>query len=254
MVAIYAAPPAKAREERTVPTLAHALPELPSLFEPIVALREGGDAMARAVEMAPRHGAGTLAWVRSAARIEAAVVLEPEEPLGHARAALFAAANALADAAAAFGPPEIPITFRWPATVLVNGAAIGRARIAWAEGAPEDAAPDWIVVAVEARLNFPPGWEGGMSPGETALQEEGWEEDLSAPELTAAWARHLMANLAEWGRAPPHAGFRRLAERYLARLEGREEGVRRGIEPATGDLILERDGARERLALLDALR
>ncbi len=256
LVAIYAEATPKARERDFVPLVSQTLPglpDLPSLFEPIVALREGGDALLRAVALAPQHGAGTLAWVRSAARVEVAVVLEPEETLAQARPALFAAMGALADAAAALGPPEIPVTFRWPATLLVNGAVVGRARLAWPEGSEEDAVPDWLVVAVEARLAFPPGWEGGASPGETALQEEGWEPDLSAPDLTAAWARHLMAGLAEWQRPGPHGGFRRMAERYLARLEGREEGVRRGLDPATGDLVLERDGERSRLALRDAL-
>jgi biotin-(acetyl-CoA carboxylase) ligase len=227
------------------------LPELPSVFAPVVPLREGGDAMARAIALAPEHGAGALAWVRSGARIEAAVVLEPEQPLAPSRAALFAAASALGDALAAFGPPEVPLTFGWPGIVRVNGGAIGGARIAW-PGAQEDAVPDWIVVGVEARLMFPRGWDPGHGAQQTALAEEGWDvTELSGPELTAAWARHLMAGLAEWQRDDPTGGFRRLAERYLARLE--HEGGKRGLDPATGDLIVERDGMRTRLPLKDAL-
>ncbi|WP_237215501.1 biotin/lipoate--protein ligase family protein [Falsiroseomonas oryziterrae] len=231
------------------------LPELPSVFTPVVPLREAGDAMERAVALAPQHGAGTLAWVRSASRIEAAVVLEPEMPLAAARAALYAAASALGDALAAFGPPEVPLTFRWPDRVAVNGGEIGRLRLAWAEG-PEDAVPDWIVVGMEARLMFPQGWEPGHGIAQTALQEEGWEpEDCDPAELTAAWARHLMAGLAEWQRTDPTGGFKRLAERYLARLEQdeRTEGGKRGLDPATGDLVVDRDGARTRFALIEAL-
>ncbi|MBY0329171.1 MAG: biotin/lipoate--protein ligase family protein, partial [Acetobacteraceae bacterium] len=71
------------------------MPDLPSPFRP-VALREGADAMARAVALAPEQGAGTLTWVGALRRAEAAVVLEPELPLGAARLALHAAANALA--------------------------------------------------------------------------------------------------------------------------------------------------------------
>jgi biotin-(acetyl-CoA carboxylase) ligase len=232
------------------------LPELPSVFTPVIALREAGDALARAVALAPEHGAGTLAWVRSAARIEAAVVLEPEMPLGAARAALFAAASALGDALAAFGPPEVPLTFRWPNLVFVNGGQVGTARIAWAEGTAEAATPAWLAVGVEARISFPRGWDPGHGIAQTALEEEGWNpEEASAAELTAAWARHLMAGLAEWQRSDPTGGFRRLAERYLARLEqdGRSAGGKRGLDPATGDLVVERDGARDRLALAEAL-
>jgi hypothetical protein len=233
-----------------------ALPELPSLFEPVIALREAGDAMARATALAPEHGAGTLVWVRSSARTEAAVVLEPEQPLAAARPALLAAASALGDALAAFGPPEVALTFRWPGVVLVNQGEVGRIRLAWPEGTAEGAVPDWLVVGAEARITFPRGWEAGHGVGQTALAEEGWDPlEATAPELTAAWARHLMAGLAEWQRGSPHGGFRRLAERYLARLEPGfpEEGGKRGIEPATGDLIHEKDGARSRFPLLEAL-
>ena len=90
------------------------LPELPSVFTPVIPLREVGDALSRAVAAAAEHGAGTLVWVRSAGRIEVAVVLEPEQALAAARAAIYAAASALGDALAAFGPPEVPLTFRWP--------------------------------------------------------------------------------------------------------------------------------------------
>jgi biotin-(acetyl-CoA carboxylase) ligase len=230
------------------------LPELPSVFTPVVPLREASDARARAVALAPEHGAGTLAWVRSAARVEAAVVLEPELPLAAARPALLAAASALADALAAYGPPEVPLTFRWPAEVFVNGGRVGAVRLAWPEGTAEDAVPDWLVVAVEVRLSFPRGWEPGHGLHQTALREEGWDEaEAGAAELTAAWARHLMANLAEWQREGPGGGFARLAERFLARLEDEAGGGRRGLDPATGDLLVDRDGVRRRVPLLAAL-
>ena len=67
------------------------LPDLPPVFAPVVRLREAGDAMARAIAMAPRHGAGTLVWVGAYDRIEAAVVLEPALPLAASRPALLAA-------------------------------------------------------------------------------------------------------------------------------------------------------------------
>lgn len=232
------------------------LPELPPVFHPIIALREGGDAMRRAIEAAPRHGAGTLAWVRSLARVEMAVVLEPETPLAAARPALFAAASAFADAIGAYGPAEVPVSFGWPDRLRINAGEVGRARLAWPPGTPDDAVPDWLVVGIEARLIFPTGWEPGHGLQQTALREEGWlEEDLSATDLTAAWARHLMAGLAEWQHPGPQGGFSRLAERYLARLDAEDwmGEARRGLDPATGALVLEQDGTRRMHGLAEAL-
>ena len=223
------------------------LPDLPSLFAPVFALREGGDAFSRAAELAPSRGAGTLVWVRAYARAEAAVVLEPEMPLGPARLAFHAAANALADALSSFAPPELSVALRWPGTVLVNLGECGSVRLAAAPGVAEDAVPDWLVVGMELRLAFPAGYEPGLAPDITSLAEEGFEE-VSPADLTAAWARHLMAGLDEWQARGP----KRVAERYLARLldEADTPGLRRGIDPATGALVLDRaGGARERRAL-----
>jgi len=236
------------------------LPDLPTVFTPVFALREGGDAMARALVLGPKHGAGTLVWVRSSARIEAAVVLEPEQPLAAARPALFAAMNALCDALGAYGPPEVPLTLRWPGRIAVNGGEVGRARIAWPEDTAEAEIPTWIVVGIEARLIFPDGWEPGQGAGQTALRDEGWTEDeVSAADLTATWARHLMAGLAEWQRPGFTGGFQRVAEKYLARLEpvpgmGAALGkARRGLDPGTGDLVVEQDNARHVLSLIESL-
>lgn len=232
------------------------LPELPSLFTPVHALREGGDALGRACVLGAKHGAGTLVWVRSAARVEAAVALEPDDPLCVARTVLFAAQNALCDALGAYGPPDVPVTLGWPDRILVNGGEIGRARIAWPEGAAMDAPPEWLVVGIEARLVFPRGWEPGHGVAQTALRDEGWtEEEVSGAELTAAWARHLMAGIAEWQRPGLTGGFLRVAQKYLARLDpvpGMGEG-RRGIDPGSGDLVVERDGARHVVSLTESL-
>jgi biotin-(acetyl-CoA carboxylase) ligase len=228
-----------------MPTPTRELPDLPSIFAPH-RLREGGDALARAVALAPGHGAGTLAWVGSQARAETAVVLEPEVPLGAARLALLAAANALADALGALGPPEAVVALRWPATLVVNGGTCGRLQLAAPPGAAEAAVPDWLVVGFEVALAFPPGHEPGHDPGRTCLHEEGFT-DITGAALTAAWGRHLMAGLDRWQADGPG----RLAMDFLARLlDGRDEaGLRRGIDPATGALVLEAGGTRRHLPL-----
>ncbi|MCO6417226.1 biotin/lipoate--protein ligase family protein [Siccirubricoccus sp. KC 17139] len=192
--------------------------------------------------LAPREGAGCLTWVSAYARAEAAVVLEPELPLAQARLAFHAAANALADAVAALGPPERAVALRWPGRLLVEGGECGCVRLAAPPGAATEAVPDWLVVGMELRLAFPEGHAPGETPDQTSLFEEGFPVELDAAALTAAWARHLMAGLEEWQARGPQ----RLIETLLARLAEAPAAGRRGIEPGTGALVVERDGMRER--------
>jgi len=214
------------------------LPPLPSLFTP-VQLRDGEDALARAVALAPLEGAGTLVWSPGVLRTEAAVVLEPDRPLGPALMAYLAAANALADALSAIAPPELPVTWRWPGMLLVNGGEVGGMRLAVPENTAPDAIPDWLVLGFDLRFAWPEGTITGERPGETALLEEGFE-DLTPGELVAGWARHLMANMDEW----QARGVRRVSDKYLARL-GDFAGDKRGIDPGTAALVVEREGGRE---------
>ncbi len=101
--------------------------------------------------------------------------------------------------------------------------------------------PDWLVVGFAARVANPEGHEPGSAPGETALREEGFDE-LTPADLVHGWSRHLMAGLDEWQARGP----RRVAERFLARLDDFSD-AKRGLDPADGALVVEREGgARER--------
>ena len=62
---------------------------LPPAFR-LVTLRESGDAFAHAKANAATEGAGTLVFVGRFDLVEFAVVLEPDEPLRHARRAFYA--------------------------------------------------------------------------------------------------------------------------------------------------------------------
>ncbi len=225
------------------------LPALPSVFTPIIALREGGDALRHACTLAPEKGAGTLVWVRSWARAEAAIVLEPEEALPAARLTLHAASVALADALGAYGQPDIPLIFEWPSTFRLNGAVVGQTRLGLPAGLAADATPPWLVVGMELRFAEYADGEPGDKPDRTSLLAEGYD-DLTPALLVAAWARHFMATVADWqGR-----GFKTLAERYIARLDPKlGAGARRGLVPASGDLLLEGAAGRETLSLAESL-
>ena len=220
------------------------LPPLPSVFQPL-RLPRGEDALARAVTLAPSHGAGTLTWADDEDVLSAAVVLEPETALEEARPALLAAAHAMADALLVLGPPEIPVTLRWPGILVVNDGVVGKATMAIPADAQSGAVPAWIAVGVHLHLRGDAA-EPGHDPGRTVLFEEGFA-GIPVPELIATWARHLMAGLAEW----QGEGFHRLAEKTLARLEPEDwmEGARLRLDPVTGALLLDREGTSTRHGL-----
>lgn len=223
--------------------------QLPSLFYP-VKLREGQDALAMACALAPEagppamsRGAGTLAFVAAPGRVEAAVVLEPQMPLAAARLAFHVGANALADALTVLGPANMDVQFRWPGKLLVNQGHIGEFRLLAPDAATDNAVPEWLVIGFACRLAWHDGHEGGLAPGETALAAEGFDV-VTAEAVVEAWARHLLAGMDEW----QNRGPRRASEKFLARLLD-HAGAKRGLDPATGALVLERDGARESLPL-----
>ncbi len=223
----------RGREAGYLSETSASLPPLPSVFTPMRA-PAGVAALDHAAALAAGHGAGLLAWAPGEHWAEAALVLEPEEA-GEARLALLAGCNALADALATSAPAELPLGFAWPGGLLLNGGRCGLVQVR--------PGPDGLLLlGFRLRLAFASGHEAGLLPGETALREEG-AEPTSAAELTVAWALHLMAGLDSW----QARGWQRMAETYLARLldPGAEAGLKRGIDPATGALLLDRAGVQE---------
>ena len=221
--------------------------DLPPPFR-LVTLREVGDAFAHARKVAAEEGAGTLVHVGRFDLAEFALVLEPEEPLQSARRALYAGLTALADALALAAPPERPITFDWPDAVRVDGGLVGGGRLAWPEGADENAPPPWLVFGAVIRTVAMADEEPGVRPLSAALDEEGFD-DLDSGRLVESFARHFMVAVDAW----QEQGFGAVASNYLARLPP-ESGVRRDLAD-NGDLLLRRMGnaAVERRPLLPAL-
>jgi len=222
--------------------------DLPPPFR-LVALREVGDAFAHAVRIAAQEGAGTLVHVGRFDLVEFALVLEPDAPLSAARRTLYAGMAALADALAAHAPPEKLIGFEWPDAIFIDGALVGGARLAWPDGAREDAPPDWLVLGAMVRAAAMEGIEPGLRPRGASLEEEGFA-DVGSGRLVESFARHFMRLVDAW----QEQGFAAVANGYLPRL-AMEPGVRRDIAE-NGDLMVRRSGAAaaERLSLVDALR
>jgi biotin-(acetyl-CoA carboxylase) ligase len=221
--------------------------DLPPGFD-LITLRESGDAFAHAQKIAAEAGAGTVVHVGRFDLAEFAVVLEPDEPLRAARRALYAGCVALADALAAFAPPERPIDFVWPDTVRVDGGLVGGVQLAWPADADENAPPDWLVFGAMIRTVALGENAPGLRPLGAALEEEGFA-DVGSGQLVESFTRHLMAAVDGW----QERGFVAIARDYLTRLP-RESGVRREIAE-NGDLLIwrARETEPERCALLPAL-
>ena len=232
------------------PMPADAIPRL-DLPPPFVAVAVAADAFGAARGLARGGGeAGTLVVADDPTLLDLAVVLEPDRPAADCFAALPIAMLALADALAALGPPLKSLGFIWPHELVVDGARVGRARLALpGPGGADDALPPWLVVGLELRLRFTDdAAEPGRTPERTALYEEGFGE-VTPPAIVESFARHLLHWVNRWqeeGLAPATAHYR-------ARLiEPAGDSVR--FDPATVDLLRigpppGRDGLAERLLL-----
>jgi hypothetical protein len=154
---------------------------------------------------------------------------------------------AIADALASFAPPEKPVTFSWPTTVLFDGGRLGSARLGSPPGCAEDEIPEWLVFSTVLLAISDFAQDPGAFPDVTWLQEEGFEP-AEHKLLVESFARHLMVAFDTWG----ERGFNAVADTYLARLPKEAGDGRRGIDD-NGDLLLHRDTGTERLPLLPAL-
>jgi len=221
--------------------------DLPPVFTEI-ALRESGDAFAHALAVAGAEGAGTLVWVRRFDVAEFAVVLEPEEPLAAARRSLYLGLVALADALAAYSPPEKAITVDWPDTMRLDGAVIGGGRLGAPEGVADGEVPPWLVFGAMLRLYVHGDDAGGTFRLGTSAEVEGFDL-IDTKRVIESFSRHLMTHVDRW----QEKGFKKIGEDFLARMP-RETGIRRGID-GNGDLLVHgrEAGPAERTALLPRL-
>lgn len=178
----------------------------------LIAIREAGDAFKYAMAIEDKS-AGTLVWARRFQLAEFAVVLEPPEPLSLARTVFFAAMNALADTLVVYCPPEKPVAFEWPDTLLLDAGVIGGGRMGCPEDCGEADIPDWLVFGGMLRtaghhLTEPGEWMRGV-----ALSEEGiW--DVHPGEIVESFARHLMSALHNWQVFGPQHELSRWAARW----------------------------------------
>lgn len=189
----------------------------PPLFPPLLSGREvasGADPLATAVRVAAAgDDPGVVAFAGAADRLRFAITLAPEVPLDRALQMGHALMIAVGDSIGALAPPEVAVEYRWPTTILVNGADAGRVRLA-APGPDPVAVPDWLVVGLELRLTADDSVEPGERPGETSLYEEG-SGAIPLSRLLESMSRHFLSWLWRW----EEDGFRPLHDAWSARAE-----------------------------------
>jgi hypothetical protein len=223
------------------------LPDLPPGFS-LVVLRNREDAFQHACDVAARSGAGTLAWVPRFDLLEFALVLEPGEALVSARRAFFPAMSALADAVGSACPPDKPVEFEWPGTLLFDRARLGGGRLGWPPNCRDDETPEWLAFGAMLLASKHGAGDPGLTPESTSLEDEACEFTHEA--LIETFARNLMRAFHLWS----ERGFHHLAEDYLSRLSLPRTEARATIAE-NGDVILNRAGAEhERLAFFPALQ
>lgn len=187
------------------------------------------------------------------ARMQAAVVLAPEEPLETALRVTFAITLGLNDSLGALAPPEVGVHLVWPDRIKVNGAFCGKVRVA-ASTPDKTSEPDWLIVGLEVPLLLPGETEPGHDPDRTALAEEGCAEILM-PDLIEAWGRHMM----NWLHIYLTDGFEPLHREWRAKGDGLgetvtypEEGTFIGLDE-NGGMILKAGETTRILSLADHL-
>ncbi|MBC2859274.1 biotin/lipoate--protein ligase family protein [Stappia sp. 28M-7] len=200
---------------------------------------------------ASRHySAGDLLWSSDPAHVRIALVLEPDVEPARGIEMLFLAMVATTDAMGALIPPEVALTYEWPAVLRANGARVGRARFAQAQETGEDGAPLWLVVGIELRLA---PVDGAMEPGEmphlTSLVDEG-AADLGHRLAVESLSRHMLTWIHSWdidGFAPVLDNWLFRADGYKQEIvvpgpKGERRGTFLGIDEAGSLLLKPADG------------
>ncbi|MEM8555729.1 MAG: biotin/lipoate--protein ligase family protein [Pseudomonadota bacterium] len=177
------------------------------LFPPLITGRSTvgfDDPWDRAVKGAAAGdlGAGDLLYSNDPDVCRMVLILEPEVPRARCREMVPLLMAAFSDAAGSVIPSEIGVTFTWPSTIRLNGAAVGHVRCALDE--QDDHA--WMALGLTIQMAPLPGENPGETPDLTSFADEGCGE-VTTLDLIESTSRHLMHWMHRWetdGFAPIH--------------------------------------------------
>ena len=199
--------------------------------------------------------AGDFFWSCSTGEISFAVVLEPEVTRARAQEMLFVLMVACADALGAISPPELAITWNWPAEIYGNGGRLGSVRLAMSETEDAQGAPEWMVVGVSLALKPRDESEPGLNPNSTTLWDEGAVEMEAVPALESL-SRHFLTWVHRWetdGFGPVHEAWLFRCDGYRKQVEGGEStGEFVGLDDC-GNLLLKTGAGTKSMGVQAAL-
>lgn len=189
-------------------------------------------------------------WSPREDRFQAALVLQPGEPMTVAVLALYLGMLALGDALGSLLAPGIDVTFIWPNRINLNGGALGTVEIDAPLGTGPQSTPDWVLLSFDLAIS-------GEIEDKTAttLQEEGCF-DVSSVDLLESLARHALVWSNRWhddGFAPLRPSWTKWVHKDLELVSiGTTTGRFIDLDTA-GDLLIDIDGDQQTIGLIDAL-
>lgn len=164
-----------------------------------------------------KAGAGDLYWSPAEDHLTFAIILEPDVSRDRCYEMVFAAMVAFGDAAGALMPPEVSLTYAWPATVLLNNGCVGTADLVVSETCSDKQVPDWLVLSMDITL-LPDDihQDSGLTYGKTSFWDEGCG-DITRDDFLSSLSRHLLTWLHNWG----EEGFKPVHDHWLQRIEAK---------------------------------
>ncbi len=191
------------------------------LVPPLLSANQANDPFPDAIGLVRRRkaGAGDLFWFHDKARVQLAVVLEPDVSMVRALEMAPLTMVALCDCIGAVAPPQVGVQFRTPMIVTVNGGIVGSIDAAVSHSVTDNEVPDWLIIGLGVALKYGPDeQEPGMRPELTTLEEEGCG-DLDGIRFIETFARHFLSWIATWN----DEGFASIARSWKFRAEDQSE-------------------------------
>ncbi len=173
------------------------------------------------VAIAGSFAARDVLWQRDEARVNLAIVLEPEVSALVAQQMGLVMALAVTESLGALMPAQTAVQLRWPDRILVNGGDIGCVTLTLPD-CDEHQVPDRLVVQVDLQLGAPEQTgEPGDHPQQTWLLAEGGDYELVSARYLSSIAAHFLNWLNTW----TDDGFQPVAAQLIGRVEGYEDAA-----------------------------